>query len=100
MTRYEMQSMYSVTWMIRHYICELKESFGDLLQCVYGGNEDVSIHTRTMYLSPKIEFFVSARIYSLEIYLSINLSILSVYGCTALCWALAAFQILNPIHSR
>jgi hypothetical protein len=24
---------------------------------------------------------------------------LSVYGCTALCWTLAAFQILNPIHS-
>jgi hypothetical protein len=24
----------------------------------------------------------------------------SVYGSTALCWALAAFQFLDPIHSR
>jgi hypothetical protein len=31
------------------------------------------------------------------IYLSVCLS---VYGSTALCWALSAFQILNPIHSR
>jgi hypothetical protein len=25
---------------------------------------------------------------------------LSIYGSTALCWTLAAFQILDPIHSR
>jgi hypothetical protein len=26
--------------------------------------------------------------------------ILSIYGSTVLCWALAAFQFLNPMHSR
>jgi hypothetical protein len=25
---------------------------------------------------------------------------LYVYGCTALCWTLAIFQFLNPLHSR
>jgi hypothetical protein len=24
----------------------------------------------------------------------------TLYGFTALCWALATFQFLNPIHSR
>jgi hypothetical protein len=24
----------------------------------------------------------------------------SIYGSTVLCWTLAAFQFLNPIHSR
>jgi hypothetical protein len=31
----------------------------------------------------------------------VSLSVcISVYGSTALCWMLAAFQILNPVHSR